>query len=108
MSSEILPINVLSNGLLPIKHQAITWTNSALLCIEHQGAHFSEVLFKIQTFSFKHMHIDGLVKTKVSPLLMNWRYCSLVLSHPYEIIIYKMLAMLFKGLIQYKDAILPV
>ena len=45
------------NGLLPIRRQAIIWTNVAILSIGPQGTYFSEILFKIQKFSFKEMHL---------------------------------------------------
>ena len=45
------------NGLLPYRHQAITWTNTDLLSIWHLGTNFSEILIKTQWFSFKQMHL---------------------------------------------------
>ena len=44
------------NGLSPGWRQAITWTNAGLLLIWPLGTNFSEMLFRIQTFSFKKMH----------------------------------------------------
>ena len=44
------------NGLSPWRRQAITWTNAGLLLIGPLGTNFSEILFGIQTFSFKKMH----------------------------------------------------
>ena len=44
------------NGLSPGRRQAITWTNAGLLLIGPLGTNFSEILFGIQTFSFKKMH----------------------------------------------------
>ena len=38
------------NGLSPIRHQAITWTNAHLLSIGSFGTNFSEIRIKIQTF----------------------------------------------------------
>ena len=43
-------------GFSPGRHQAITWTNAGLLLIKPLGTNFSEMLFGIQTFSFKKMH----------------------------------------------------
>ena len=40
------------NGLLPVRHQAITWTNAGLFLIAPLGINFSEILIKIQIFSF--------------------------------------------------------
>ena len=40
------------NGLSPGRHQAIIWTNVGLLSIGPLGTNFSEILIKIQKFSF--------------------------------------------------------
>ena len=45
------------NGLSPDRRQAITWTNVGILLIGPLGTNFSEILIKIQTFSFKKMHL---------------------------------------------------
>ena len=45
------------NGLLPVWHQAITWTNADLLSIGPLGTKFSELWFKIHDFSFMKMHL---------------------------------------------------
>ena len=45
------------NGLSPIRHQAIIWTNAGLLSIGPLGTNFSEILIKIQNFSFTKMHV---------------------------------------------------
>ena len=42
------------NGLSPIRRQAIIWTNAGILLIG-PWTNFSEILIKIQTFSFKKM-----------------------------------------------------
>ena len=44
------------NGLLPGRHQAIIWTNAGILLFGPLGTNFSEIVIKIQTFSFKKMH----------------------------------------------------
>ena len=44
------------NSLLPIRRQAIIWTNVGILLIQTLGRNFSEILSKIHTFSFKKMH----------------------------------------------------
>ena len=41
-----------ANGLLPVQHQAITWTNAGLLSIWPQGTNFSEIAITIKNFSF--------------------------------------------------------
>ena len=43
------------NGLSPGRRQAINWTNAGTLLIEHLGTNLSEILIKINTFSFKKM-----------------------------------------------------
>ena len=45
------------NGLLPGRHQAIIWTNDGILLIGPLGTNFSEIIIKIQTFSFKKIHL---------------------------------------------------
>ena len=44
------------NGLSPVQHQAITWTNACLLSNGPLGTNFSEIRTKIQNFLFKKMH----------------------------------------------------
>ena len=48
------------NGLSLGRRQVITWTNAGLLLIGPLGRNFSEILFGIQTFSFKKKHMDAL------------------------------------------------
>ena len=45
------------NGLSPGRRQAITWINAGLLLIGPLRTNFNEILFGIQTFSFKKMHL---------------------------------------------------
>ena len=45
------------NGLSPVRQQAITWTNAALLSIGPLGTKFGEISIKIQNFSFTKMHL---------------------------------------------------
>ena len=45
------------NGLSPIRRQAIIWTNAGLLWIRPEETNVSEILFKIQNFSFTKMHL---------------------------------------------------
>ena len=54
-----------SNDLLPIRRQAIIWTNAGILLFGSLGTNFSEMLFEIQTFTFKK------VNTKM--LSVKWR-----------------------------------
>ena len=45
------------NGLSPGRRQAIIWNNAGILLIGPSGTNFSEILFGIQTFSFRKMHL---------------------------------------------------
>ena len=45
------------NGLSPDRRQAIIWINAGILLIGPWGANFSEILIRIQTFSFKKLHL---------------------------------------------------
>ena len=50
------------NGLSPGRRQAIIWTNAGMLLIEPSWTNFSEILFRIQTFSFKKMRLKMSAK----------------------------------------------
>ena len=56
-----VPVNQVSmgsgNGLSPIGRQAIIWTSAGLLSIGPLVTNFSEILIKIQIFSFTKMHL---------------------------------------------------
>ena len=43
------------NGLSPVRHKVITWTNACLLSIRPLETNFSENRIKIQNYSFKKM-----------------------------------------------------
>ena len=49
------------NGLSPVWHEAITWTNAGLLSIGPLGTNSSEILIKIQNFSLMKMHLKNVV-----------------------------------------------
>ena len=44
------------NGLSPSWQQAIIWTNAGILLSGALGTNFSEIIIKIDTFSFKKIH----------------------------------------------------
>ena len=46
------------NGLSPGRRQAIICTNTGILLIGPLGINFSELLIKINTFSFKKMRLN--------------------------------------------------
>ena len=48
---------VSDNGLSPIRRQAIIQANAGLLSIGPQGTNLSEILIKIQNFSFTKMYL---------------------------------------------------
>ena len=48
---------VWDNGLSPGRRQAIIWNIAEILLIGPLGTNFSEILIRIQTFSFKKMHL---------------------------------------------------
>ena len=45
------------NGLSPGRRQAIIWTNAEILLITPLGTNFSEIIIRVQTFSFKKMEL---------------------------------------------------
>ena len=45
------------NSLLPVRRQAITWTNAGILLIRTLATIFSEFLSKVHRFSFKKMRL---------------------------------------------------
>ena len=47
MASDILVTIGSVNGLSPLGHQAIAWTNINLLLIVSSGRHFHEILIQI-------------------------------------------------------------
>ena len=58
------------NGLSPGRRQAIIWTNAVILSIRPQGTYFNEILIRIQTFSFKKMHLK-VSSAKWRPFCLN-------------------------------------
>ena len=71
------------NGLSPIRHQAIIWTSAELLLIEPLGANFSEILIKIQNFSFMKMYLE-ILSAKRQPFCPGedeLTHCGLVRSY---------------------------
>ena len=57
-----------ANGLSPMPHQAIFWTNAGLLSIGPLGTNFGGIFVKIQNFSFTNMHL------KISSA-KRWPFC---------------------------------
>ena len=44
------------NRLSPVRHQAITWTNTDLSSIKPLWTHFNQIVFDMQTFSFTEIN----------------------------------------------------
>ena len=61
------------NGLSPGRRQAIIWTNAGILLIGPLETNFSEILIKIQTFSFNKMHLK-MSSAKWHPFCL-WPQC---------------------------------
>ena len=87
------------NGLSPIQHLAINWTNTCP--IGPLGTNFSEILIKIQNFSFTTMHLK-ISSVKRQPFCSGGRWVNPWMK---LILFDKSRA---RGMIEYKDAILPV
>ena len=52
-----LTIIASDDGLSPVRHQAIIWTNAVTLLIGSLGTNFSEIVIEIYRFSFKKLHL---------------------------------------------------
>ena len=59
------------NGLVPGRHQTIISINAGIFLIRPLGRNFSEILFKIHTFSFKKMHFKTSAKGRPFCLALN-------------------------------------
>ena len=65
------------NGLSPWGRQTIIWTNAGILLTGPLGLKFSENLIRIQTFSFKKMHLKmSSAKRRPFCLGLNMLRCS--------------------------------
>ena len=60
------------NGLSPVRHQAITWTNAGLLSIELLGTYFSEIWIGILSFLFQKMQLK-MSSGKMAAILSRGR-----------------------------------
>ena len=75
------------NGLSPGRRQAIIWTNAGILLIGPLGTNFIEILIRIQTFSFKKMHLR-MLSAKWRPfglslnVLTHWALIDVVVIGP--------------------------
>ena len=61
------------NGLSPGRHQAIIWTNAAILSIRPLGTNFSEILIEIPIFSFKKSNLKMSVRNLAA--ILSWPQC---------------------------------
>ena len=97
------------NGLSPGRRQAMIWTNAGILLIGPLGTNFSEILIRIQTFSFKKLHLKtSSAKWRLFCLglneLMNCtnpQLCNIVLGNPqwYIIVVQQCVLQVFVGLL---------
>ena len=62
------------NGLVPERHQAITWTNAILLSTGPLAANISKMLMKSQTFSSKQMHLKILSENDHQLDIVSWYF----------------------------------
>ena len=60
------------NSLSPVRSQAITWTNTALLSIRPLGTNFNEIQMEIQNFTSMKMHLK-MLSAKVEAILSRKR-----------------------------------
>ena len=96
------------NGLSPFQCQAIFWTNAGLLSIGLIGTNFSEIVIKIQNFSFTKMHLK-ISSVKWQPLCPGENvlisYQDNFISFPYGIMahwdsdLHRILSVLCEGLL---------
>ena len=80
--SPTLAIIGSDNGLSPVRRQAIIWTNAVSLSIGPLGTNFSQIVFKIQTFSLKKMHLK-MSSGKCRPFCRSLSNCYLNLCWPW-------------------------
>ena len=59
------------NSLLPVRCQAIIWTNAGILLIGPLGINFGEISVKINTFSFKKMHLKMSAEWRLFHIGLN-------------------------------------
>ena len=57
-----------SNGWLPVRCQAITWTNAGFLSIGLLGRNFGEIWIRILSFLFKKIHLK-MLSAKMAAIL---------------------------------------
>ena len=61
------------NGLLPVRREAIIWTNAGILLIWPSWTNFNEMLIEIHAFSFKKMHLT-MTSGKGRPFCLGLKY----------------------------------
>ena len=73
------------NGLLPGRHQAITWTNVGILLTWPLGTNYSEMLIEIHIFSFKKIHLK-MPSGKWRPFCLSLNVLNINLLRPSDAI----------------------
>ena len=69
------------NGLLPGQHQASIWTNVRILLTGPLVTNFSEISIRIQTFSFKKMHLK-MWSAKCHPFCLGLNVLTFLVLRP--------------------------
>ena len=59
--------------MLSVRYQTITWTNADLLSIRPQVTYFIHILFEIQKFPFKQIHLNMALQN-VSHFVISWGF----------------------------------
>ena len=68
------------DGLLPGQYQAFIWINAGIVLIGPLGTNFSEILFTMQTFSFKKMCMN-MLSGKLCPFCP----CQAIFTHAFDV-----------------------
>ena len=71
------------NALSPVQRQAIIWTNAGILSIGPLGTNFSDILIKIDTFSFTKMHLK-IMSGKWRPFCLSLNVLRIMSNKSYK------------------------
>ena len=74
-ASVKLTIIVSDNGLSPDRHQAVLWTNAAILSIAHWEIYLSGFILKLHKFLLMEMHLI-MSSVKWRPVCHRMKYCT--------------------------------
>ena len=65
------------NGLIHVWCQPITWISTDLLSVKTSKTHFNEIVFEIQKFSFKYIHLK-MLSEKCQPFCPSLKVLSVL------------------------------